>query len=116
MGWDWSTCSIACSPIIHGRLPSSPLTCAAVGEQLAEKAAAHDMLLQCLSEGGVLQRLPPSTLRSLLEDGRKLRALQAIRSGNSSSGAGPGRTHGSQCLRRSWWQSAMCAMLRGDDC
>eukprot|EP00887_Chlorella_sp_A99_P005877 scaffold1.g5877.t1 len=47
-----------------------------VGEQLAEKRGKHGLLLQQLSEGGVLARLHPPVLRCLLEDGRRLGAAE----------------------------------------
>lgn len=50
-----------------------------VGDQLQGKLAMHNVLLQCLSDGGSLVQLPPATLRSIFEDGQKLRALVELR-------------------------------------
>ena len=36
---------------------------AAVGSQLEDKANSHQLLLQCLQDGGCLPRLPPTVLR-----------------------------------------------------
>ncbi|GAB4823183.1 hypothetical protein N2152v2_010229 [Parachlorella kessleri] len=50
-----------------------------VGEQLQGKIAVHNVLLQCLSDGGCLAQLHPAALRAVFEDGLKLSALSSLR-------------------------------------
>ena len=51
----------ALSSLAEAKLRNSSL--AAVGEQLQGKIAMHNVLLQCLSDGGCLAQLHPATLR-----------------------------------------------------
>lgn len=50
-----------------------------VGEQLHEKLATHQLLLQCLGDCGAFSHLHPSSLRLLFEDGQMLAALAEVR-------------------------------------
>lgn len=66
-----SAVPVGCCPVLaahdrhhrsHIALSSSPSTCC-MTQALAEKAATHQLLLQCLSDCGAFQRLHASVLR-----------------------------------------------------
>lgn len=66
-----------CSAMLCEALPKigSP----SVGEQLHEKLATHQLLLQCLGDAGALAHLHPTCLRLLFEDGQRLAAAIELR-------------------------------------
>ena len=53
-------------------------THAAVSEQLADKSAAHQVLLQTLEDCGASSQLHPTVLRCLFEDGQRLAVLANV--------------------------------------
>lgn len=66
-----------CSAMLCEALPKigSP----SVGEQLHEKLATHQLLLQCLGDAGALTHLHPTCLRLLFEDSQRLAAAIELR-------------------------------------